>query len=124
LHYLKNAGGTMARAYAMYEPMKVFFYFGALFLLGATALGIRFLAVYFGPTAGGGNIQSLILAAILAIVGFQLLSLGLIADLLAANRKLLEEQLYRIRRRDSHALAVEGVAELPGVISSLEGRSA
>jgi glycosyltransferase involved in cell wall biosynthesis len=112
LHYLKNAGATMARSYAMYEPMKVFFYVAAVFLLGATAIGARFLFLYFGPTAGQGNVQSLILAAILAIVGFQLLSLGLVADLMAANRKLLEEQLYRLRRRDATD-AVDGVAALP-----------
>ncbi len=123
-HYLKNAGGTMARAYAMYEPLKVFFYAAALFLIGATALGVRFLFFYFGPTAGVGNVQSLILAAILAIVGFQLLSLGLVADLMAANRKLLEEQLYRQRRRDGHDLGVDGVAALAGVVTNVEGRGA
>ena len=117
-HYLKNAGGTMARAYAMYEPMKVFFYAAAAFLLSAAAIGIRFLVFYFGPTAGAGNVQSLILAAILSIVGFQLLSLGLVADLMAANRKLLEEQLYRERRRDSRELGVDGVALLPGATTT------
>jgi len=124
LHYLKNAGGTMARAYAMYEPLKVFFYSAAVFLLAATALGIRFLFFYFGPTAGTGNVQSLILAAILAIVGFQLLSLALVADLMAANRKLLEEQLYRTRRRDSVDLGVTGVRLLPDTTTTAEGPSA
>ncbi|NKB86900.1 MAG: glycosyltransferase [Acidobacteria bacterium] len=123
-HYLKNAGGTMARAYAMYEPMKVFFYVGGAFLLTAAALGIRFLSFYFGPSAGTGNIQSLILAAILAIVGFQFLSLGLVADLMAANRKLMEEQLYRLRRRDGDDLCTDGVAGLPGVLVREESRDA
>jgi len=122
-HYLKNAGGTMARAYAMYEPMKVFFYAAAIFLLGAAAIGVRFLFFYFGPTSGTGNVQSLILAAILAIVGFQLLSLGLVADLMAANRKLLEEQLYRLRRQDSRDLGVDGLASLPGMTTTGEGHS-
>ncbi len=124
LHYLKNAGGTMARAYAMYEPLKVFFYTAAMFMLGAAVIGLRFLFFYFGPTAGAGNVQSLILAAILAIVGFQLLSLGLVADLMAANRKLLEEQLYRSRRRDSLDLGVDGLASLPGIMTTSEGHSA
>jgi len=122
-HYLKNAGGTMARAYAMYEPLKVFFYAAAVFLLGAAAIGVRFLFFYFGATAGTGNVQSLILAAILAIVGFQLLSLGLVAELMAANRKLLEEQLYRSRRRDSRELGVDRLAALPGVTTTAEGQS-
>lgn len=123
-HYLKNAGGTMARAYAMYEPMKVFFYTAAVFLFAATGLGVRFLVVYFGPARSTGNIQSLILVAILAIVGFQLLILGLVADLLAANRKLLEEQLYRLRRRDGRDLATDGVAGLPDVLVPMERRDA
>lgn len=123
-HYLKNAAGTMARAYAMYEPLKVFLYTAAVFLLGASALGVRFLFFYFGPTAGTGNVQSLILAAILAIIGFQLLSLGLVADLMAANRKLLEEQLYRSRRRDGRDLGVAGLTSLPGVTTSAEEHSA
>jgi glycosyltransferase involved in cell wall biosynthesis len=122
-HYLKNAGGTMARAYAMYEPLKVFFYAAAAFLLSAIAIGVRFLFLYFGQTSGTGNVQSLILAAILAIVGFQLLSLGLVADLMAANRKLLEEQLYRSRRRDGRDLGVDSLTALPG-ITTAGGRNA
>jgi hypothetical protein len=47
---------------------------------------------------GAGHIQSLILAAILFIVGFQVLVIGLVADVISFNRKLLEEALHRVRR--------------------------
>ena len=50
--------------------------------------------------AGQGHLQSLILSAVLLIVGFQLLLIGLMADVLSANRKLTEELLYRVRSLD------------------------
>ena len=46
---------------------------------------------------GPGHVQSLLLAAVLMIVGFQVLLIGLVADVISANRKLLEDLLYRVR---------------------------
>lgn len=112
-HYLANAGTAMARAYAMYQPLRVFMAMGAVLMLGGAALGARYVWLGMGP----GNIQSLILAAILTIVGFNALTLGLVADLLAANRKLMEETLYRVRRGDVAAGATGSVTELPGARS-------
>lgn len=114
-HYLGNAGSAMARAYAMYQPMKVFFVIGGLFLLAAFAIGLRFL-VFWWQGQGTGNVQSLILAAILSIIGFQTMSLGLIADLMGANRKILEELLYRVRRRDAAERLRPSVRDIPGVL--------
>ncbi len=97
-HYLAQAGGAMARAYALYEPLKIFAVSGLLTLLVGVALGARF--VYYRAVYGvaTGMIQSLQLAAILSIVGFLLLGVAILADLLATNRRLLEEALYRIRK--------------------------
>jgi hypothetical protein len=63
-------------------------------------LGLRF--VYFFVITGGaaGHIQSLILAAILLIAGFQVCLIGLMADLIGFNRKIQEEILYRLRRME------------------------
>lgn len=98
-HYLAQAGGAMARAYALYEPLKIFAATGGLMLLVGVALGIRFLyARYWVGRVATDMTQSLILAAILSIVGFLLLAVAVLADLLATNRRLLEEALYRIRR--------------------------
>jgi glycosyltransferase involved in cell wall biosynthesis len=94
--YLKASTATIVRIYAMYEPLKVFSYIGAaIFMLGAV-LVVRFLFYYFTGT-GLGHVQSLILSAVLMIVGFQVLLIGLVSDVISGNRKLLEDLVYRIR---------------------------
>jgi glycosyltransferase involved in cell wall biosynthesis len=95
-HYVAQAGAAMARAYALYEPLKIFSVGGSLMVLAGVLIGIRYL--YLG--AGTGNVQSLILAAILSIVGFLLLAIAILADLLATNRRLLEEITYRVRKNE------------------------
>ncbi len=60
------------------------------------AISFRFLYFYFNND-GSGHLQSLLLAAVLMIVGFQVLLIGLVADVISANRKLLEDLLYRVR---------------------------
>jgi len=98
-HYVAQAGGAMARAYALYEPLKIFAVSGSLMLLVGIGLGTRFLYFRFVVgTVATNMLQSLILAAILSIVGFLLLCVAILADLLATNRRLLEETLYRIRK--------------------------
>jgi hypothetical protein len=81
----------------MYEPLKVFTYIGLLVFSGGVALGIRFLYYFFFEDRGTGHVQSLILGAVLMIIGFQVLLNGLVADLISANRKLLEDLVYRVR---------------------------
>jgi hypothetical protein len=96
-HFLANAIPTIIRAYTLYRPLRVFTALSSILILGGLVLGIRFL--YFFLTSGGaGHIQSLILAAILLIVGFQIFLIGLVADLIGSNRKILEDLLYRLRR--------------------------
>ena len=95
--YLKNSSITILRSYAMYRPLRVFTAVGILLLGFGFALGVRFL-IYFIQGVGGGHVQSLILAAVLTIVGFLTVMIGLVADLIAFNRKILEEILYRIRQ--------------------------
>jgi glycosyltransferase involved in cell wall biosynthesis len=94
--YVKNSGATIVRVYTMYEPLKVFTYIGATVFAGGLALSGRF--VYFWWLGeGAGHIQSVILAAVLLIVGFQIVLIGLLADVMSGNRKLLEDLLYRVR---------------------------
>ena len=95
--YLKNSTITIIRSYAMYRPLRVFTAIGILLLGFGFVLGVRFL-IYYLQGVGGGHVQSLILAAVLAIVGFQTLMIGLVADLIAFNRKILEEILYALRK--------------------------
>lgn len=88
---------AIARFYTMYRPLRVFLTIGGILIAGGVTLGLRFL--YFFVLEGGmGHVQSLILAAILAIVGFQVCLVGLIAELVRLNRKMLEEALYRARQ--------------------------
>ena len=83
----------------MYRPLKVFTLFSGLFILSGLILGIRFLVFYFQGN-GAGHVQSVILAAVLFIIGFQTFLIGLVADLISANRKLNEEILYMLKKRN------------------------
>ncbi len=97
--YIKKSASTIVRIYAMFEPLKIFGSIGTAIFLTGFAIGSRFLYFYFfTPGRGVGHIQSLILSAVLLIVGFQILLIGLLADLIASNRKLLEDVLHRIRQ--------------------------
>ena len=96
-HFIMQQGVTIVRAYTMYQPLRVFLALGGLSATGGLALGLRFLYFYL-IDQGGGHIQSLILAAILLIVGFQIMLIGLLADLVGFNRKIMEEVLFRLRK--------------------------
>ena len=97
--FLLLSAVTIVRFYIMYRPLRVFITIGALLLGGGVLVGARFL-YYFVVGQGGGKVQSLILAAILSIIGFQVCLIGLIADLVRLNRRMLEETLYRVRRAE------------------------
>jgi glycosyltransferase involved in cell wall biosynthesis len=98
--YIKRSGATIVRIYAMYEPLKVFTYLGSLLFLSGFVVSLRFLYYYMFAPVGQGKIQSLILSAVLMIVGFQVLLIGLVADVLSNSRKLLEDLLYRVRKME------------------------
>jgi glycosyltransferase involved in cell wall biosynthesis len=99
LHYLSFSGATLLRAFVMYRPLRVFSILGSLFLLGGVALSVRYL--YFAAAGfGAGHVQSVILAAVLLIVGVVVFCIGLVADLIGFNRRILEEELFRTRRME------------------------
>ena len=96
-HFLAVSAITVLRFFAMYRPLRLFLTLGILLVAAGVAIGVRFLYYYLaGP--GTGKVQSLILAAILTIVGFQVCLIGLMADLVRLNRKMLEEAVFRVRR--------------------------
>ena len=98
-HYLLHSTVTIMRSYTMYRPLRVFSIIGTvLMILGLIPL-VRFMIFYF-QGLGAGNVQSLILGAILVIVGFQTFLIGLVADLISFNRKLLEEVLYLTKKNN------------------------
>jgi len=94
--YVKRSGATILRIWAMYEPLKVFVLLGSFLLAGGLVLGLRY-AWYWWMGDITGHVQSAILSVLLLILGFQTLQWGIMADLIASNRKLLEDVLYRVR---------------------------
>jgi glycosyltransferase involved in cell wall biosynthesis len=97
--YISHSGATLLRAYTMYRPLRVFTILGGLIFSVGLIIGGRFLYfVIIGQSTG--HVQSLILAAVMLIVGFQILLIGLLADLIGFNRRILEEALYRLRKLD------------------------
>jgi glycosyltransferase involved in cell wall biosynthesis len=95
--YLKRSAASIIRIYTHYEPLKTFGILGLGFFSVGTLIGLRFLYDYW-VGLGQGKVQSLILAAVLLIVGVQITLIGLIGDTIAANRRLTEEILYLQRR--------------------------
>jgi len=96
-HFVQNSLGTMVRMYAMYQPLRVFFYLGAAMTVIGLLPILRFLFFYF-TSGGAGHIQSLLLGSVLIILGFITFLVGLVADLISFNRQLLEMTLERVRR--------------------------
>ena len=98
--YIKQSAATIVRIYAMYEPLKVFSYIGGSIVLLGVALSLRFVYTWWTEppgTVGLRNLQSLFLGGVLMVVGFQIMLNGLLADVISANRKLLEDLVYRVR---------------------------
>lgn len=95
--YIKKSILTILRAYLMYKPLYCF----TLISIPPVMLGLIYLIrfiVFYASGAGNGHIQSLILACTLLILGFVTFVIGLLADVIAANRKILEDAQYQARR--------------------------
>jgi glycosyltransferase involved in cell wall biosynthesis len=97
--YIKRSSSTIVRSFMMYKPLQFFSTLGGLLFAAGVIVAIRYLIYYFAGY-GRGHVQSLILVAILLLLGAQTFIVGLQADLIAANRKLLEEIQYRVRKID------------------------
>lgn len=95
--YVKKSMVTIVRAYIMYKPLWFFTILGLIPFLVGSGLGIRYL-IYMLLGNAGGHIQSLILASILIIMGTMIMVIGLLADLIAKNRKILEDVQYQVRK--------------------------
>jgi glycosyltransferase involved in cell wall biosynthesis len=116
--YVKRSAATIVRIYTVYEPLKVFTYIGlAVFSVGFAG-ALRFVYYYFQGEAFR-HLGSLIVASVIMIVGFQVLVIGLLADVISGNRKLLEDLLYRVRLLE---LTGQPADEPPPVLSAKAGR--
>lgn len=99
--YIQRMTLTIIRAYTMYQPLKVFSYIGVLLLTLGTIIFLRFLYFALLLDESGGHVQSLIFGAAFLIIGFQTLLIGLLSDVVAANRKLIEDVLIQIKKSKS-----------------------
>lgn len=96
-YFLLQSLATMIRTYTMYKPLRVFSTLGAAMVLLGLVPVIRFLVYYF-LGQGSGKVQSLVLGSALLTFGFVSLLIGVIADLISVNRRLLEILLQKVRR--------------------------
>lgn len=97
--YIKRSILTIFRIFMTYKPMRFFTWLGTFPFLAGSALGVRWIVLFLQDTTRT-HVPSLILAAILILVGVQLWVFGLVADIIAVNRKLLEDIQLRIRRSE------------------------
>jgi glycosyltransferase involved in cell wall biosynthesis len=112
-NFIANTGSTIVRVYAMYNALKIFVFAGAFLILCGLLPIIRFL--YFTVSGdAAGHIQSLILGTGLLVLGGLTATLGVLADLISANRKLLELTLDRLTRmEEAHRRAEQQEGAMP-----------
>jgi len=98
--YVLRSLATIVRIYAMYRSMRLFTFIAGVLVVLGVAVGARFV-VYLFIGEGEGHVQSLILAAVLVMVGVQTFVAGLLSDLITSNRRLTEECLYHLRKHSA-----------------------
>lgn len=96
-HYIQRSLATMGRIYVLYQPLRIFLFVSGLFLLMSLALFMRFLYFFLRVPGPTGHVQSLVVAGALAMIGVLVAVLGILSDLTAMNRRLLEEILTHTR---------------------------
>ena len=97
--YIKKSSITILRSYLMYKPLKFFGIIGTILNAAGLALAIRYI-VYKAMGDGAGHVQSLIIMAVLFMIGIFSYLIGLLADVIASNRKILEDVQYHVRRAE------------------------
>ena len=100
--FIQRQLSTIVRMYAMYQPLRVFFYLGTFLTVVGLIPIVRFLYFYF-TSGGDGHVQSLLLGGVLLLMGFIAYLAGLVADLVSFNRQLLEMTLEKVRRMELDA---------------------
>jgi glycosyltransferase involved in cell wall biosynthesis len=95
--YVRTNAASIFRVYSQYEPLRVFLAAAAIVGLVALVVWARFIVLFIQGN-GQGHVQSVVLGSMLFVVAVQLAALGVIGDLLAANRVLIQRTLERTRR--------------------------
>jgi glycosyltransferase involved in cell wall biosynthesis len=115
--YVQRSIFTMFRIFIVYQPIRFFVTLGLVPFAIGLGIGLRFV-FYIVAGQGDGHVQSLILAAVLLIMGFLTFLLAIISDLLSVNRKLLEEV-----QRHQRARLLDGVEEPFQGVQSIDSPS-
>lgn len=97
--YARNSFITLVRTYTLYNPLVTFTYIGGLLFLAGLALGFRVLIHFFKTGLVTPYLPTALLSSMLAILGFQVIVMGLIADIGHQNRHVMEEVLYRLKKK-------------------------
>jgi glycosyltransferase involved in cell wall biosynthesis len=116
--YVFRSAMTILRIFMLYKPLRFFAVLGSIPLSLGTLIGVRWLLLFFWVDSTRSRTPSLILAAILILIGFQLWMFGLIADLMAANRRLLEENRLRLRQIEFEKTSSQKPSQKPSQKSS------
>jgi glycosyltransferase involved in cell wall biosynthesis len=95
--YIARSLGTMLRVYLLYQPLQFFLLLSGLALTGALVLFARFVVIFWLRPVQAGHVQSVIVAGALAVIGVLFLALGVLSDLIAMNRRMLEEIVVNTR---------------------------
>lgn len=99
-NYVKRSLTTILRVFVIYRPLTLFIWISAVLTAAGLALGVRYLT-FFAAGDGSGHVQSLILAALCIMLGAMSFMIGLVADLISTNRKLMEKVDLRLQRLDT-----------------------
>jgi glycosyltransferase involved in cell wall biosynthesis len=111
--YIKKNTVTLVRLYSLYEPLKVFFYIGLVLLLLALFGGSRLVWFFFSLEGQNWrqtferHMPTTIATVLCLVFGLQIWLIGLVADLLASSRRLIEETLYRVKKMELEMSALE-----------------
>jgi hypothetical protein len=98
-HYVIRAGSGLLRMFVVYRPFRFFIIPAACSMIVASAIGVRFLWFYAVSGGAAGHLQSLILAGMLFGLGAAFTVVAFLGDLIAINRRMLEELRLEVRRR-------------------------
>ncbi|WP_036213118.1 glycosyltransferase family 2 protein [Novilysobacter arseniciresistens] len=110
--YVRRSLVTILRIFVIYRPMAFFFWPGLVLCSIGGVAALRFLYFYFATGDGAGHVQSLVLGALCIILGSMMFMVALLADIITANRKLLERISLRVQRME-HSINRE--CELPPI---------
>lgn len=102
-NYAKRAGITILRGYRDYHPLRTFLLIGSVLVLSGIVVGLRPLLYYF-ETWTLAYFGSVILAVLLLVIGFNVIALGLVADMIKTQRRIQDEMLYRVKAMGYHKI--------------------